>query len=1485
MGQINGIVGSKLPKWADRTRATGTKYDTATYMGVVKKNTDPIRSGRLRVWIPDFGHNEDDEEGWVTVSYASPFFGATFVGPATENNAFGTTNHTYGMWMVTPDINNQVLCTFLNGDPDRGYWFACVNPTLSHYMVPAIAGTGSQQRDTTHATDGIKESIIGDGASQTLPVTEFNENDANSYTATFYNNAKPLHEPQANILFQQGLDRDPVRGAISSSSQRESPSAVFGISTPGRAYGSGDPKNDPSYQEKIKSGTFKSTDYVVAARAGGHTFVMDDGDSTGKDQLVRLRSSGGHTILMNDTEGVMFIINATGSSWIELEKNGDMNIYNGGSFSVRAQGDLNLHADKNVNINAGSSVNINADASINATSADVRISGSASALFYGGKAQIGAGGALTIGGGSIAMGSGGTITIAGGGVEINGQGGSSGVSGGSLQKTKFADTSYDSTKRIWNSVSGAAESIVTIFPTHQPWTQTTVPGGSTTSVPTQILPSNLCPPKNGGAPSDYVLPKPNGNKLDQGKVKGVPVPWTTDTAFLDAVKEISTTLGFSSYLDLLSAMLLETIYTMDPWIQNKLGYTGLIQIGTNEAQTICGTTTTAMQEMTRPEQTRGPVYKYLAARKKQYHLSTYRLCDVYAMINWPAATGQSLDYVCYRQGSSAYANNHFDTTGKGYVNMQDFQTFMETKLKEVKQALANAGATNPTGQLQSSSGVTVTDSSGNPVHSGGNTKSNSSPTTSSATAGNVGINHAAGHSITNQCPTDWLGKPELYKSTSAVSTTAPLLTQTYTTNMIAELAYFESRWDYASTGVNNSVATSNTGTATVGSKGTVLIMGDSIAWGTGTLGALKTKLLATSVMARVGDTSTQILANAKNPPSPGSGQDPNNKFIQWTYENDWVGKVQVAIISCGSNDIKNGQGNKTLLASNLEGIRTALKAVKYIWILPYDSVASDTVSQIASKYGDQTLALSNYPSNDNPKLHPSSYGPVVTDLLPMINSVSRDTATKPVQSSAPAVINPPTNIGKYQVDAQYLATAGYIKPDAIKQYEDSTLSKTESWTNKDKIGSQADFFKAKQTQDSLQEQEFKENYTKLIANKGIYADDDICTAAGMLFVAHKYRSADLAAEWRKTGAVKTPPTWTGLAGTAEEYFNHGRYSIDILSAGAAAPVTPTSNLGGKPTVNIDPDDVFIFKNTKLGTRARFDQCNVEFKNAILQAAKAYKDKNGGKKVNVNTTYRSVEEQKSMYDEWVAAGGNRETHPEAVTPSYGTLFKPAYPGTSPHNFGVAMDCQEAAAIAAAVNLSSLGLEMVSGDPPHIQLKKPYPTGESSKNTNRPATGNSDKLVVMFTGLESAGEAYKTGVKNLAASLNASGFAAQVFSCTDVAGAISYIGQNLGNKKLILFGFSKGAETVRTVIASVKRVDLLICVDGFPLVGSRDLVNLPGNVTRAVNYYNPRNYPTAGFGNPYPSPPNSARVTNIQNDTAHIGIVAAVAGSVTSDINNV
>jgi hypothetical protein len=247
---IDHRIGSKVIKAARREQATGTRVDPYPYVGIVKNNLDPTRSGRLQVFIPDLGGPPDDPNNWRTVGYASPFMGYTNQiqkqsDIPNKSNTFENVAHSYGMWMVPPDIGVEVIVMFIAGDPLRGYFIACVNSSLSHYMIPALAGTQNVDINSLSANDR-KSYEKGD----IVPVVEFNEYTKDFTNTAFYLNNKPIHEIQYNILKAQGLDQDPVRGAISSSSQRESPSQVFGISTPGRPYPN-DPADDPQYLEKL----------------------------------------------------------------------------------------------------------------------------------------------------------------------------------------------------------------------------------------------------------------------------------------------------------------------------------------------------------------------------------------------------------------------------------------------------------------------------------------------------------------------------------------------------------------------------------------------------------------------------------------------------------------------------------------------------------------------------------------------------------------------------------------------------------------------------------------------------------------------------------------------------------------------------------------------------------------------------------------------------------------------------------------------------------------------------------------------------------------------------------------------------------------------------------------------------------------------------------------------------------------------------------
>jgi hypothetical protein len=467
---IDHRIGSKVIKNARREEAAGTRVEPYPYVGIVKNNLDPTRSGRLQVFIPDLGGPPDDPNNWRTVSYASPFQGYTTqtqssTDRSSTDNKFRTVNHTYGMWMVPPDIGIEVIVLFIAGDPLRGYWVACVNSNLSHYMMPALAGTPNVDPNSLSAEDK-KSYKKGDQ----VPVVEFNEYTKDFTNQAFYNNNKPIHEWQYNILRIQGLEKDPVRGAISSSSQRESPSHVFGISTPGRPID--DPADNPqAYQEQLASGNIEAKYLKTKTRKGGHVFVMDDGATLGEDQLIRLRTASGHQLLMNDTNDVIYIGHADGGSWIELAADGGMKVYTSGSYSVRAEGDINLHADGDINMQAGKGFNIKST-NYNLNADAVNIHAGAFKLQSLGIVSLKAGGELIAdSGGQLSLKAVGKIAADGSGKIDQSGVANSGKDVTKLTQNSLPDVAQDSTG-TWTA-SKKISSIVNVAPTHEPYPRNT----------------------------------------------------------------------------------------------------------------------------------------------------------------------------------------------------------------------------------------------------------------------------------------------------------------------------------------------------------------------------------------------------------------------------------------------------------------------------------------------------------------------------------------------------------------------------------------------------------------------------------------------------------------------------------------------------------------------------------------------------------------------------------------------------------------------------------------------------------------------------------------------------------------------------------------------------------------------------------------------------------------------------------------------------
>lgn len=281
---------------------TGVSSPTGIYIGFVKRTDDNQEMGRLKVYIKEFGGNPDDEQNWISVSYASPFAGSTSLYEQGANiESYDDTIKSYGMWMVPPDLETRVLVAFVNGKIDLGYWFACLFQRGTQVSIPGIAAK------TTY--DG-----------ENIPAAPKNKRDKDPDEKKYV-----THKPMYDALKKQGLEKDRLRGLSSSSVTRESPSKVMGILTPGQ-----------------------------------HQFVLDDGDKDGNSKLIRLRTTSGVQLLLDDTGGHVYLISKNGESWIELSADGQIHLYGSKDINIRSENNVNIRADKNVNIEAGNNVNIKA---------------------------------------------------------------------------------------------------------------------------------------------------------------------------------------------------------------------------------------------------------------------------------------------------------------------------------------------------------------------------------------------------------------------------------------------------------------------------------------------------------------------------------------------------------------------------------------------------------------------------------------------------------------------------------------------------------------------------------------------------------------------------------------------------------------------------------------------------------------------------------------------------------------------------------------------------------------------------------------------------------------------------------------------------------------------------------------------------------------------------------------------------------------------
>lgn len=479
----------------DTDTVRGVPIDAGPHIAIVKHNADATRRGRISVWTEILGDRSEDENTWVQVQYASPYFSHT-EDKGVEND-YDNIRHTAGMWVPSPELGSKVLITFPGGDRHNGVWFACIPDRFNNRMMPGLASsTNFDAESDTHGPSGTAEFKHEDGSYDTVqPVGEFIEKrqaDAKDYHVTpvdIEGQLKPINYHMARKYKEQGLNADLIRGHTTSSAQRETPSEVFGISTKGRRYhpvkskrveegfgrGSNNELDEKALMAKLEAGqveNLKSEEKAFlrgANRKPGHSFVMDDGELNGDSELVRLRSASGHQVLLHDTKGVVYIGNATGNVWLEFSNDGKVDLYAKDSINFRTK-NFNFHADANINFYSASGINMVTDGILNLEGNIINQKSNSGSIFMDSKNSIhmkGASGINIDSSAALNIRASADVKIDGSHVALGNGAGVAESLPGATRSTK-PDTILDRAS-FWKSYPNKITSVTDRIPTHEPF--------------------------------------------------------------------------------------------------------------------------------------------------------------------------------------------------------------------------------------------------------------------------------------------------------------------------------------------------------------------------------------------------------------------------------------------------------------------------------------------------------------------------------------------------------------------------------------------------------------------------------------------------------------------------------------------------------------------------------------------------------------------------------------------------------------------------------------------------------------------------------------------------------------------------------------------------------------------------------------------------------------------------------------------------------
>lgn len=337
-------------------------------LGMVVDTNDPQQMGRVRAICPQWGDSWNTSvEDLPWALYMSPFGGQMQVGtrgPGVQTSDGGVA---YGMWAI-PKVGSQVVVMCIDGNPMTRMYVGCVYDqftphTLPHgrFMYddhPELQKAGNDPKPYGPYTSAetfiqpLAQNLKRAFGSVGEPNFEFRSRGADYSVSRI--DVSQLDQTYSKV----GDDKDVKEGNWTS--------------TQGYQINRADPNGTTSLTDR----NYDSMVYSITS-PGFHSFSMDDRQDNCR---IRFRTTSGHQIILDDTNERIYIATAQGNNWIELDQDGNIDMYTTNKVNIRAAKDINLtsdetirmhakkgihmHSDQEVRIKAGQDIHVKSDANV-----------------------------------------------------------------------------------------------------------------------------------------------------------------------------------------------------------------------------------------------------------------------------------------------------------------------------------------------------------------------------------------------------------------------------------------------------------------------------------------------------------------------------------------------------------------------------------------------------------------------------------------------------------------------------------------------------------------------------------------------------------------------------------------------------------------------------------------------------------------------------------------------------------------------------------------------------------------------------------------------------------------------------------------------------------------------------------------------------------------------------------------------------------------